>query len=232
VRILTRADLNRQLVKSPTCTVVLPDFELTLPPGKGQLTTVEGLLRDIILDLATDQPVRKHMDPETHDKIAKLISQLREVLPDASEDPEEVENAGGTIVHHVDESEGDESLPVKPFAVRLDDPAGNSFLEFIGSTADPKWNLRTYTRSREDDIAIGLVAPDDDSTNQVATIHEESELAGDVEPGKENEEVYVFPGICSSCSAPLDTRMKKVVIPYFKVIFYLSPTHSSFIDLP
>ncbi|KAG8700467.1 nucleolar zinc-finger protein, partial [Ceratobasidium sp. 395] len=37
-----------------------------------------------------------------------------------------------------------------------------------------------------------------------------------------NEEIYVFPGTCSSCSASLDTMMKRVIIPYFKDIFIMS----------
>ena len=36
------------------------------------------------------------------------------------------------------------------------------------------------------------------------------------------EEVYVFPGTCSSCKQPLDTKMKKVNIPYFQDILIMS----------
>ncbi|KAG8801539.1 nucleolar zinc-finger protein, partial [Serendipita sp. 399] len=46
VKVLTGADLNRQLVKSSYATVTVPELELTIPPGKGQLTTIEGLLKN------------------------------------------------------------------------------------------------------------------------------------------------------------------------------------------
>jgi hypothetical protein len=36
-------------------------------------------------------------------------------------------------------------------------------------------------------------------------------------PEGDGEEIYVFPGVCSSCGRPLDTLMKRVIIPYFKV---------------
>ena len=51
--------------------------------------------------------------------------------------------------------------PMHPITIKLDDPSGNSFIEFVGSTADPKWNLRTYTRMSDHNIALGLVGVDE-----------------------------------------------------------------------
>lgn len=113
------------------------------------------------------------------------------------------------------------------FTVKLDDPAGNSFIEFYGSLADPKWNMRTYHRTRQNNVELGLIAPDEEPTplsvvgdqekeglpKPAATTEQDS--LGEVEG--ENEEIYSFPGTCSSCGHPLNTLMKKVVIPYFKV---------------
>jgi zinc finger protein len=71
-RILTRADIDRQLVRSPTCSVLIPEYALTLPSSsRGQLTTVEGLIRDIVADFLSDQPVRKIMDEESYVKIQR-----------------------------------------------------------------------------------------------------------------------------------------------------------------
>ena len=212
-RVLTRSDLDRQLVKSATCTVQIPEFELTMPPGRGQLTTVEGLVRDIIADLSADQPVRKHIDPATHAKLQRIIDGLSAVLADSAGDVFEAD-AGGSVVHRGGEV-GPET-PVAPFTVKLDDPSGNSFIEFIGSTSDPKWNLRTYKRTRQHNIELGLAVPDDEpQPGQVPTIKEGEE--GEELAEKANEEIFVFSGVCSSCGHPLDTLMKKVVIPYFKV---------------
>jgi zinc finger protein len=215
VRVMVRGDLNRQLVKSQTCTITIPEFDLTLPPGRGQLTTIEGLVREVIADLSIDQPVRKHTDAVTHDKIQAIINGLKTALSDEEEDTDETALASGTVVHHKEEGDVDDNDPVKPFTLRLDDPAGNSFLEFHGSTSDPKWNMRTYARSKQQNIDIGLAQPDDEEAKPTMnTVTEEEE---EDNPKLKNEEIYVFPGICSSCGAALDTMMKKVSIPYFQV---------------
>ena len=127
------------------------------------------------------------------------------------------------------EGEKIEGVEIHPFTVKLDDPSGNSWIEFIGSMSDPKWSMKTYPRTREQNGSLGLDADAEDADTSVAihAIEKPSEIQmekireGEVdEVEKErlaNEEVFVFPGTCSSCHAPLDTLMKKVVIPYFKV---------------
>lgn len=69
VHITTPEDLNRQVVKSEWCTINIPELAIEIPSKRGQLTTVEGLVSDTLRDLELDQPLRKHMQPEAHDKI-------------------------------------------------------------------------------------------------------------------------------------------------------------------
>jgi len=119
--------------------------------------------------------------------------------------------------------------PFIPFTITLDDPAGNSFLQFIDSISDPKWTLRTYLRTREQDESLGMMAAsgpgassgDDVVAGERTTADAEEEGEEEyVDKGEgrfENEEVYSFPGHCSSCGGSLDTLMKKVNIPYFQV---------------
>jgi zinc finger protein len=210
-RILNQEDLNRQLVKSASCSVTIPQYELTIPPSRGQLTTVEGLIRDIAADLSTDQPLRKYQDENAYTKIQSIIDSIKAVLNDdegGDEEPNGPKEPNHTFA---------------PFTVQLDDPAGNSFIEFLGSTADPKWNIRTYARTHAQNVALGIAAPDDaDAESDPNAIKKMKEAvdravieqsAGDVK----DDEILVFPGLCSSCSRPLDTLMKKVNIPYFKV---------------
>jgi zinc finger protein len=210
-KILNREDLNRQLVKSATCTVIIPQFELTIPPSRGQLTTVEGLIRDIITDLGADQPLRKYQNEAAYIKIQDILNAFNKIVGDKKE---------GAEVDTKDEL-------FSPFTISLDDPAGNSFIEFIGSMSDPKWNLRTYHRTRQQNVALGIAAPDDDPSgvpedpNHIKRMKESVDNAiaqaqsatGDYT----DDEILIFPGTCSSCGKPLDTLMKKVVIPYFKV---------------
>lgn len=198
-RILDRSDLNRQLVKASTCTLVIPEFELTIPASRGQLTTVEGIIRDTVRDLSLDQPLRRIQDPSTYEKLETLLDKLRAVLGDEDE-----------------ESGSGSEKPLVPFTVQLDDPTGNSWIEFYGSMDDPKWSMRQYERTVEQNVAIGLVSPDEAAGVRAKHVSSAEEALG-AEDGLPNEEIYSFPGSCTSCHAPLETRMKRVIIPYFKV---------------
>jgi zinc finger protein len=211
--ILSRDDLNRQIVRSPSCTIVIPEYELTLPPSRGQLTTVEGLIRHVIADLSGDQPLRRVLDEAAHTKIQSLINKLKDIIAEKDEDRTQV----------VCEP-AQKEIPMPAFTIKLDDPAGNSFIEFIGSIADPKWKLRTYHRTRQQNIDLGLSVPDEAPEEPSATpardptpltqSHKENGHQG---TGKANDEILVFHGACPSCRSPLDTLMKSVSIPHFKV---------------
>ncbi|KZP21033.1 zf-ZPR1-domain-containing protein [Athelia psychrophila] len=209
-RILDREDLNRQLVRSSSCVIVIPEFELTLPGNRGQLTTVEGLIRDVTADLSGDQPLRRIQDEPTYTKIQVLIDSLTAILGD---DPE-VEDVTNPPVSAAEKHE----IPMPPFTIKLDDPTGNSFIEFIGSMADPKWNMRTYKRTRQQNMDLGFAVAEEPEAPEI-----EVAPSGPIGDGEDaNAEVFRFPGTCSSCASPLDTLMKKVVIPYFKDILIMS----------
>ncbi|KAH9475521.1 Zinc finger protein ZPR1 [Psilocybe cubensis] len=204
-KILERKDLNRQIVRSASCEITIPELDLTLPPtNRGQLTTVEGLIRDVVSDLSMDQPLRRIQDEVSYTKIQEIIDKMKPILGDPDDD-EEVQEQADYL-----------NLPLTPFTVKLDDPAGNSFIEFYGGMSDPKWNLRTYHRTLEQNVALGLVAADD-AQAQSEVIQEE------VTPEAiTDDEVFVFDGLCSSCGHAIKTNMKKVNIPYFKDILIMS----------
>jgi len=193
VKCTSRDDLDRQLVKSEHCTISIPEYQLTIPQGRGQFTTVEGVLADTIRDLLHDQPLRKIQHPDLHDKIAELVVKLRVLVPDV-ELPELVDADNNPI-----------PLPsaseMPSFTLKLDDPSGNSFVETRGGLGDPKWAKREYGRDAAQDEALGL--KHDEETDK-ATSHYP-------------EEVLSFPGVCSLCGSELETLMKKVNIPHFKV---------------
>jgi len=205
IKILNRGDLDRQLIRSEACSINIPEFQLVLPPSRGQLTTVEGLLRDIVADLSVQQPLRRIQDESAYTKIQEIIDGLKEIIADHED---EVEEEGK------DKPGRKELLKEDPvprvITVTLDDPSGNSFLEFVGSMSDPKWNMRTYERSLEQSRQLGL-APPAEAEEEKDTNEADQQLEGP------NEEVFEFPGVCSRCGQPLITRMKKVSIPYFKV---------------
>ncbi|KAF8498742.1 zf-ZPR1-domain-containing protein [Russula emetica] len=211
-RMLSWQDLNRQMVKSETCTVTIPEYELTIPASRGKLTTVEGIIQDVIHDLSYNQPLRRIQDEDTYTKIQILIDKLKAIVPDEHEDTE-----GGIVPTRAANLEA----PMPHFTVELDDPTGNSFIEFRDSMAsDPNWNFKTYRRTQEQNVALGLVAAD--AAGDSGTDERHDDTTETVPKDDPDEEIYVFPGVCSSCGHALNTMMKKLVIPYFKDVLIMS----------
>ena len=246
VHILNREELDRQIVKSNNATISIPDVQLTVPAGRGQLTTVEGLIRDTIRDLNISQPVRKVMDPPTFEKIDEILKKLRAVL---NIDEGEEDDDGGVgfddeDVHkaHTAEEKAKVDHPFVPFTIILDDPSGNSFFQFKGSTSDPHWNMRAYNRTFDQNVALGLVArPEDMPENQASgqpIVPDDHKLSSmdEFEERKKKllegsdlgargvvpDEVFSFPSTCSSCGHELETLMQQVNIPYFQNIIIMA----------
>lgn len=238
MHILSRDELDRQLVKSNSATVSIPDIQLTIPAGRGQLTTVEGVIRDTIRDLNISQPVRKVMDPPTFEKIDEILRKLRDILN--IEEGEEDDDGGVGMDEdeerkHTNHAEGQRpDKPFVPFSISLDDPSGNSFFQFKDSPSDPHWNMRAYNRTFDQNVALGLVArPDDmpeagqpvvDAHHKLSSMEEfearrkknhENDESG--ARGVVPEEIFSFPSTCSSCGHELETLMQQVNIPYFQV---------------
>ncbi|PWN27438.1 zf-ZPR1-domain-containing protein [Jaminaea rosea] len=256
VHVVDSSDLDRQIVKSEWCTLNIPELQIEIPPKRGQLTTIEGVISDTLRDLELDQPLRKHMAPEAYEKIEVLCSKLREILgeeapaapgEDAAGSSSAAEGSNGLKSHGPvgSTSTSRQNRNFAPFSLRLDDPSGNSFVEFTGAiqgrgTTDNKWTKREYPRSRAQNEALGLAGPADASaragssaasaaatSKKVASAaeaeaHAMSHGFTEGESDFNNEEIYTFEGTCSSCNSALDTMMKKVNIPYFKDILIMS----------
>ncbi|KAG8220852.1 putative zinc-finger protein, partial [Butyriboletus roseoflavus] len=222
LKVLHRGDLDRQIVRSQACEIAIPEFELTLPPNeRGQLTTIEGLLRDIVADLGGDQPLRRIQNEAAYAKIQEIIDGLRAVIDD--EDDDDKDQVDVESVKPVVEKLK-EDLVKKPITITLDDPSGNSFLEFVESMADPDWSLKTYTRTLQQAVGLGLAVSEEESKGA-----SEEDLGGQKGAegeggglGGKNDEIFEFPGICPRCGRALVTRMKKVSIPYFKDTLIMS----------
>ncbi|KAG0231429.1 nucleolar zinc-finger protein [Actinomortierella wolfii] len=227
-KVSTKADLNRQLVKSDSAVVKFPDIDFEIPAQRGHLTTIEGLLQTVIDDLSSDQPVRKHMDEALYNQIEAVIQKLQDLID-----------------------------LKQPFTVVLDDPAGNSYIESLEAPKlDSKLDLQVYMRTGAQNKALGLSVPDDeeaeDEKEQEAPLpaeevedqmreHAQRQLweAGLTEADLERErkereargekvddeplpDVLSFPANCSSCGAHSDTKMHMLNIPHFKEVIIMS----------
>lgn len=205
-------DLNRQVVKSDSASVLFPEIGFEIPSGqKGQLTTVEGLLNRAVEGLQQDQPVRRIMHPEVAGKIDEVIEKLKRLMT-------------------VDE----------PFTVVLDDPCGNSFIENLcAPSEDPLLKMESYQRSHEQDIMLGIQPAqtegvvtenvDTESTAETTTAQatattDEQEEGIDDSSVIQDDEILTLPTCCPQCHAPSVSRIKPVQIPFFKEVIIMALT--------
>ncbi|EOD43686.1 putative zinc finger protein zpr1 protein [Neofusicoccum parvum UCRNP2] len=203
-------DLNRQVVKSDTCIFRIEDIDLEIPPGRGQLSNVEGILRMIQQDLDQKQEERRQLVPEVAAKIQEVMDTLQKMY------------------------EGERL----PFAITVDDPAGNSWVEPSTGESGAKYSKQEYARTPEQNAALGL-APNAEATGpveapepsmrpeyQATQMYPEAPARPmvnnvDDEDIVENQ-VYSFPASCPGCTKPCTTNMKMVNIPYFKQVVLMS----------
>lgn len=209
-------DTSRQLVKSDTCVLRVEEIDLEIPPGRGQLTNIEGILSMIAQDLERKQPERKDVIPEVYEKIETIIGQLTAM------------SAGYNL----------------PFTLTLDDPAGNSWIEPSTKDASAKWVRQDYNRSPAQNAALGLAAEASKGTaeaepDNAVEMRPEYQVATQMYPEMparptttnvdatatddiiENQ-VYSFPASCPGCTNPCVTNMKMVNIPHFKQVVLMS----------
>ncbi len=187
LRINSKEDLDRQIVKSETCISRFEELELEIPAQRGQLTNIEGLLSTVLEDLVADQPARKSLQPEAFEKIEEFIQKGRDMLEGKS----------------------------FPFTLKIDDPAGNSWIE--PKLGDPrgKWTRTEYERTPEQNEQLALT----DTSGNNAPAEQRAEVVDDeIRP----DEVHTFPATCPSCTRPCNTNMKLVDIPHFKEVIIMS----------
>ncbi|RYP31322.1 hypothetical protein DL767_005835 [Monosporascus sp. MG133] len=142
LRLTAMQDFERTVVKSDTAVVKFIELDLEVPPGRGQLTNVEGLLSGIVDDLELGQEMRKEQAPEIYEKIAQIIAKGRAML------------AGDAF----------------PFRLLVDDPAGNSWISPNMRDGIGKWEKRDYIRTQEQNEALGLSSSDPLPTDATQTV--------------------------------------------------------------
>ncbi|KAI3994636.1 hypothetical protein MKX01_027526 [Papaver californicum] len=220
--------LNRQVVKSDSATIKIPelDFEIPTEAQRGTLSTVEGVLLRAVNELQALQDERKKVDPETAEALDRFLMKLNSC------------------------AKGDVS-----FTFILDDPSGNSFIENpFAPSVDPSLTLKFYERTDEQQAMLGFVV---DPSSEGQTGSNASQGESDVPDGtskvphgsvgavafqrsiaqgnSENfaaslfrystpDEVMTFPSTCGSCAIPCETRMFVFNIPYFQQVIIMAST--------
>ncbi|KAJ3393201.1 hypothetical protein HDU84_002549 [Entophlyctis sp. JEL0112] len=126
-------DLNRDILKSETCGLEIPEIELNVTTGTlgGRFTTVEGLLTQVYEELQRTAAPFDSGDSSSAQRrqaFTKFLSSLQSAL--------RVE---------------------KPFTLILDDPLGNSYLQNIyAPDEDPEMKVEYYERTEEQNEDFGL----------------------------------------------------------------------------
>lgn len=132
LRVLEPADLARDVLKSETCTVRVPELELEAGAGllSGRFTTVEGLLDSMRQQLAQENPFFQG-DSATEPgrlRMAVVVDKLAQA-------------AAGRL----------------PITLVLDDPAGNSYVQNLcAPEPDPALTVTQYERTFEQNELLGL----------------------------------------------------------------------------
>lgn len=212
LKIEKKEDFSRQVVKSETATCRFAELDIEIPPKRGQLTNVEGLLQEMIDDLESDQPARKEAQPEVYEKIAEVIAKVR-----AS-----INGEPGTL----------------PLTFTVDDPSGNSWIEYVPDEPSHKWSMYEYNRTAEQNVFLGLISADEVAQHRLKEASAKKEATksnvssnlkeGETRTGDASDienlanEVQTFHATCSSCFKPCETHMKTVNIPHFKDVIIMS----------
>lgn len=221
--------LNRQVVKSESATIKIPELEFEIPPEaqRGSLSTVEGILVRAADELQALQEERKKVNPQTAEAIDQFLLKLKACAT------------------------GDSS-----FTFILDDTAGNSFIENpFSPSPDPSLIIKFYERTPEQQASLGyLVDPsqsrehsDGPSTEEISGASDEvrrephgsvgataahraiaqsnsADIVETVFRYSAPEEVMTFPSTCGTCAAKCETRMFVTKIPYFQEVIVMAST--------
>ncbi|NXP52532.1 ZPR1 protein, partial [Heliornis fulica] len=131
LRITDPSDMTRDVLKSETCSVEIPELEFELGMGAlgGKFTTLEGLLKDIV-ELVERNPftLGDSSTPSKTEKLQEFVRKLHEI-------------AEGKMQARV----------------IMDDPAGNSYLQNVyAPEEDPELRVERYDRTFEQNEALGL----------------------------------------------------------------------------
>ncbi|KAL6946865.1 nucleolar zinc-finger protein [Hanseniaspora vineae] len=222
-KISSKEDLNRQVVKSEKATCKFLELEIEIPPQRGQLTTVEGLLQEMLADLEAGQAERLSAgQQEVHDQIAAFAEKVRGTLSSVGQS-----DSGST----------------NTLTFVLDDPSGNSWIEYKPDDGK-KWLHKEYNRTDEQNVAIGIMTQDQleqkkllinaiaPYADQIASTSGSASKEGQVKSqflsdatDVENfhNEVQTFKGTCPGCGVTeCETHMKPVNIPHFKEVIIMS----------
>jgi len=131
VTITGKEDFSRDILKSETCDMEIPELELEAGPAVlgGRFTTVEGIIVSMKQQLSSSTAFTgDSSDPDIVKRMKAFIAQLDEVLNGQ-----------------------------KKVTLVLDDPAGNSYVQSLSDDgSDDRLKITKYDRSFEQNEELGF----------------------------------------------------------------------------
>lgn len=131
VEITGKEDFSRDLLKSETCYMKIPELDLEVGPTTlgGRFTTVEGIISAVKDQLATSTAMTgDSADASITYRMENFLCQLEEILQGK-----------------------------KKVTLVLDDPAGNSYVQSLAdSGTDNRLKITKYTRNFEQNEELGI----------------------------------------------------------------------------
>ncbi|PLW20076.1 hypothetical protein PCANC_12081 [Puccinia coronata f. sp. avenae] len=149
LKVTDKEDLARDILKSETAELTIPEIDLHLNPGTlgGRFTTLEGLLKQVFEEL--DQKVFARGD--------SAAGQPASQNPPESGDSDEAQNYSKTTMEIFLDKFKKIIEADTPFTVILDDPISNSFIQNIyAPDDDPAIEKIEYERSFDQNEELGL----------------------------------------------------------------------------
>ncbi|KAH7823952.1 putative zinc finger protein [Monocercomonoides exilis] len=124
-------DFDREVIRTEYATVSIPELDFEVPANtgrKGDINTVEGIVRSIAEQLEELQPLRRIQQPEVAAQLDAFIEKVKNLLERKT-----------------------------PFTLIIDDPSGNSFVQNPQAPKpDPKIKSSVYVRSKEQNEFLGI----------------------------------------------------------------------------
>jgi len=151
-------DLSRDVLKSETCSVSIPELEMEVGMAalNGRFTTVEGLLMAIKEQLSGDSvfSLGDSAVPESRNRMSEFLVLLDSIV----------------------------SLQMKARLI-LDDPAGNSYIQSLG-VDDNQLQIEAYVRNYEQNESLGLNDIKTENYEEQTPSAEPSSVALETQMGK------------------------------------------------
>eukprot|EP00656_Telonema_subtile_P039524 TRINITY_DN44622_c0_g1_i1.p1 TRINITY_DN44622_c0_g1~~TRINITY_DN44622_c0_g1_i1.p1 ORF type:complete len:552 (-),score=156.15 TRINITY_DN44622_c0_g1_i1:78-1733(-) len=228
-------DLQRQVVKSDSCHIKIPEIEFEICPNpehkQGVFTTLQGVLNQAISGVEWMLWNWKEQIPLNPDNQEKILGLLNDLTP--KKEQLETLMKGET-----------------PFTVIMDDAAGNSFISCLNAVDiehDVNLSVVKYTRTEQQNLGLGFSLtgdgvvseenPDGLINSSVALnnatvpsgasakpkIHYDDSAWLKFEPSQElDEAVMQFGSFCEACGKDVTCNMFQFMIPHFREVILMS----------